>query len=106
VQGTGTVWWPRLPVAVSVWASLHGLASLRIGRPRFPWPIDLDGVIQEVVLRLTGLRDTAQRRAQDLTRRARLQRGFAIDSSSCCEKRNLLSTFAVCQAQWKTAFVA
>jgi AcrR family transcriptional regulator len=43
-------------VAVAVWTALHGIVSLRINRPRFPWPT-LDKLIDASVPRLVGLRD-------------------------------------------------
>lgn len=42
-------------LAVLVWGALHGLASLRIDRPHFPWPTTLDRAIDEAVRRLVGL---------------------------------------------------
>lgn len=41
-------------LAVMVWAALHGLVSLRISRPRFPWP-PLDELVDEAVGRMVGL---------------------------------------------------
>jgi len=41
-------------LAVLVWASLHGLVSLRISRPRFLWP-PLDELVDYAVGRLVGL---------------------------------------------------
>jgi AcrR family transcriptional regulator len=41
-------------LALVVWATLHGLVSLRISRPRFPWP-PLDRMIDDAVGRLVGL---------------------------------------------------
>ena len=43
-------------VAVSVWTSLHGIVSLRLSRPRFPWP-PLDQLVDVTVRRLVGLHD-------------------------------------------------
>lgn len=43
-------------LAVLVWGALHGMASLRIDRPRFDWPMPLDRAIDEAVRRLVGLR--------------------------------------------------
>jgi AcrR family transcriptional regulator len=42
-------------LAVLVWAALHGLASLRIDRPRFPWPTSIDHAINDAVRKLVGL---------------------------------------------------
>jgi AcrR family transcriptional regulator len=41
-------------MAVSVWTSLHGMVSLRLSRPRFPWPPP-DQLIDLTVRRLVGL---------------------------------------------------
>lgn len=41
-------------IAVSVWSSLHGIVSLRLNRPRFPWP-PLDQLVDASVRRLVGL---------------------------------------------------
>jgi len=43
-------------LAMLVWASLHGVVSLRIDRPQFPWPASLDETADDIVRRLTGLR--------------------------------------------------
>lgn len=43
-------------LATLVWASLHGMVSLRIDRPRFPWPTSLDEAADDIVRRLTDLR--------------------------------------------------
>ena len=40
---------PRLTALT--WAAVHGLVSLRVDRPNFPWP-PLDGVIDDTVRRL------------------------------------------------------
>lgn len=42
-------------LAVLLWASLHGLASLRINRPQFPWPTTIDDDIERVVAALVGI---------------------------------------------------
>jgi AcrR family transcriptional regulator len=44
-------------LAMLVWTALHGLASLRVTRPNFPWP-PLDELVAETVRRLVGLRRT------------------------------------------------
>jgi hypothetical protein len=41
-------------VATSLWSSLHGVLSLRLNRPRFPWP-PLDQLVDITVQRLVGL---------------------------------------------------
>jgi AcrR family transcriptional regulator len=41
-------------IAMSVWTSLHGIVSLRLSRPRFPWP-PADQLIDLSVRRLVGL---------------------------------------------------
>jgi AcrR family transcriptional regulator len=43
-------------LAVLVWAALHGLVSLRMDRPRFPWPTSTDQAIDDTVRKLTSLR--------------------------------------------------
>jgi AcrR family transcriptional regulator len=43
-------------LATLVWASLHGVVSLRIDRPHFPWPVSLDETADAIVRRLTDLR--------------------------------------------------
>jgi len=45
---------PELP-ATLVWAALHGLVSLHIDRPRFPWRVSLDELINQSVRRLIAL---------------------------------------------------
>jgi AcrR family transcriptional regulator len=42
-------------LAVLVWAALHGLVSLRLDRPHFPWPAPLDETIDQAVGRLIAL---------------------------------------------------
>jgi AcrR family transcriptional regulator len=41
-------------IALSVWTSLHGIVSLRLSRPRFPWPPP-NQLIDLTVRRLVGL---------------------------------------------------
>lgn len=43
-----------LQLALLLWAALHGIVSLRVRRPRFPWP-STDGMVDETVRRLVGL---------------------------------------------------
>ena len=40
-------------VTLCLWASLHGLVSLRLDRPSFPWP-PIDELVDHVTQRLTG----------------------------------------------------
>lgn len=42
-------------LATLAWAAVHGLVSLRIDRPNFPWP-PLDEMLDETLIRLLGLR--------------------------------------------------
>lgn len=42
-------------LATLVWGSLHGMVSLRIDRPQFPWPASLDETADDIVRRLTNL---------------------------------------------------
>ena len=44
-----------LNLAVLVWAALHGLVSLRLDRPNFPWPAPLDETVDQAVGRLIAL---------------------------------------------------
>ena len=41
-------------VAALLWAGLHGLASLRINRPQFPWPAPLDEDVERLVTAILG----------------------------------------------------
>jgi hypothetical protein len=41
-------------VGTSLWSSLHGIVSLRLNRPRFPWP-SLAQLVDVTVRRLVGL---------------------------------------------------
>jgi AcrR family transcriptional regulator len=40
--------------AALVWAGLHGLASLRINRPQFPWPAPLEHDVERLVVAILG----------------------------------------------------
>jgi AcrR family transcriptional regulator len=42
-------------LAAEVWASLHGLALLRLNAPNFPWPAPLERMVEVAVARLVGL---------------------------------------------------
>ena len=44
-------------LALLVWTALHGMISLRLSRPRFPWP-PLDPMVEKTVRRLVGLQDS------------------------------------------------
>jgi hypothetical protein len=35
-------------VSISLWGAVHGLTSLLISKPRFPWP-DVDAMIDQVI---------------------------------------------------------
>jgi AcrR family transcriptional regulator len=48
-------------LATLVWAAAHGLVSLRINRPNFPWP-PIDEAVDEAVTRLVGIDDHAGKR--------------------------------------------
>jgi AcrR family transcriptional regulator len=50
-------------VAVAVWTALHGIVSLRLSRPRFPWP-PLDPLIDLTVRRLVGMPDLREPQRQ------------------------------------------
>jgi AcrR family transcriptional regulator len=54
-------------LAMLVWTALHGLASLRVTRPSFPWP-PLDELVAETVRRLAGLRPSASNHAEHSAR--------------------------------------
>jgi AcrR family transcriptional regulator len=43
-------------LAELLWAALHGVASLRINRPQFPWRASLDEDVDRVVAAIVGLR--------------------------------------------------
>ncbi len=43
-------------VALLLWTALHGMVSLRLSRPRFPWPPP-DPMVEKIVRRLLVLRD-------------------------------------------------
>jgi AcrR family transcriptional regulator len=47
-------------LAVLVWGALHGLVSLRIDRPRFPWPTSTDQAINDTVWKLAGLHELSE----------------------------------------------
>ncbi len=42
------------PLALSLWAAVHGATSLLISKPNFPWPDDLDGFVDGCV-RMAGM---------------------------------------------------
>lgn len=45
-------------VATMMWAAVHGIVSLRLDRPHFPWP-PLDDMVNETVRRLVGVHTAA-----------------------------------------------
>jgi AcrR family transcriptional regulator len=56
-----------LTLAVLVWTTLHGLVSLRLDRPRFPWPASLDEMVDQAVGRLIALDPSWPRRSNPAT---------------------------------------
>jgi AcrR family transcriptional regulator len=44
-----------LRLATLVWAGLHGVVSLHMDRPRFPWPASLDDTADDIVRRMINL---------------------------------------------------
>lgn len=42
------------PLALSLWAAVHGVISLLISKPNFPWPDDVDGFVDDCV-RMAGM---------------------------------------------------
>jgi AcrR family transcriptional regulator len=56
-QAAGVATAPGEPfrLASLVWAAEHGLVSLRLSRPQFPWS-DMDGLVDEAVTGVMGLR--------------------------------------------------
>jgi hypothetical protein len=42
-----------------IWAAEHGLVSLRLARPQFPWS-DLDGLVDEAVTKIMGTTTAAR----------------------------------------------
>ncbi len=53
--GAATATGDPFRLASLVWAAEHGLVSLRLSRPQFPWS-DLDGLVDEAVTKIMGLR--------------------------------------------------
>lgn len=53
--GVATATGDSFRLASLVWAAEHGLVSLRLSRPQFPWS-DLDGLVDEAVCGIMGLR--------------------------------------------------
>jgi AcrR family transcriptional regulator len=49
-------------LASLVWAAEHGLVSLRLSRPQFPWA-DIDGLVDQAVTAIMGLPSTPSRTA-------------------------------------------
>jgi AcrR family transcriptional regulator len=52
--GAATATGDPFRLASLVWAAEHGLVSLRLARPQFPWS-DLDGLVDEAVTKIMGL---------------------------------------------------
>jgi hypothetical protein len=52
--GVATATGDPFRLASLVWAAEHGLVSLRLARPQFPWS-DLDGLVDEAVTKIMGL---------------------------------------------------
>jgi AcrR family transcriptional regulator len=52
--GAATATGDPFRLASLVWAAEHGLVSLRLARPHFPWS-DLDGLVDEAVTKIMGL---------------------------------------------------
>jgi hypothetical protein len=42
-------------LAAQVWAAQHGLVTLRLNAPEFPWPASLEQMAGDAVSRLVGL---------------------------------------------------
>jgi AcrR family transcriptional regulator len=52
--GVATATGDPFRLASLIWAAEHGLVSLRLARPQFPWS-DLDGLVDEAVTKIMGL---------------------------------------------------
>lgn len=55
--GVATATEDAFPLASLVWAVEHGLVSLRLSRPQFPWT-DIDELVDQAVTGIMGLRRT------------------------------------------------
>jgi AcrR family transcriptional regulator len=53
--GAATATGDPFRLASLVWAAEHGLVSLRLSRPQFPWS-DIDGLVDEAVTGIMGLK--------------------------------------------------
>jgi AcrR family transcriptional regulator len=53
--GVATATGDPFRLASLVWAAEHGLVSLRLSRPQFPWA-DIDGLVDQAVTGIMGLR--------------------------------------------------
>jgi AcrR family transcriptional regulator len=53
--GVATATGDPFRLASLVWAAEHGLVSLRLSRPQFPWA-DIDGLVDEAITEIMGLR--------------------------------------------------
>ena len=58
--GAATATGDPFRLASLVWAAEHGLVSLRLARPQFPWS-DLDGLVDEAVTKIMGLQPRSAR---------------------------------------------
>ena len=58
--GVATATGDPFRLASLVWAAEHGLVSLRLARPQFPWS-DLDGLVDEAVTKIMGLQPRSAR---------------------------------------------
>lgn len=50
-------------LALGLWAAVHGVVSLLVAKPHFPWPADLDGFVDGAV-RMAGLGTAAVSRPE------------------------------------------
>jgi hypothetical protein len=60
--GVATATGDPFRLASLVWAAEHGLVSLRLGRPQFPWA-DIDGLVDQAVTAIMGLPSPPSRTA-------------------------------------------
>src|SRR5215469_5336282 len=58
--GVATTTGDPFRLASMVWAAEHGLVSLRLSRPQFPWA-DIDGLVDQAVTAILGLPSTPSR---------------------------------------------
>jgi AcrR family transcriptional regulator len=60
--GAATATGDPFRLASLVWAAEHGLVSLRLSRPQFPWA-DIDGLVDQAVIAIMGLPSPPSRTA-------------------------------------------